>query len=804
MAKPPPSDENDSKRDDALIDAARKQVYDSDGPPDATLSASGAHAVTATGSKPTRRAERHLPQIEGYRILGILGQGGMGIVYRANQTKLNRTVALKVLPAIVGTANPSAVDRFRREATAAARLHHTNIVPIYDFGESQDSYYYAMEYITGKPLNVLIRRLADESVVSASPARLVDLLRHEILETPAAHASPEVVGLLSPSPDASGVSSLGTGRKAYFNQVARWMADAADALHYAHDQGIIHRDIKPANLLLAADGRIMIADFGLAKTTADQSFTMTGAFLGTLRYVSPEQAMARRVHVDHRTDIYSLGVTMYELLCFETAFPGDDEKDILGAVMTRDPTAPRKVNHQVPDELDTICMRCMEKAPAARYEDAKALGDDLRRFMHDLPIVAKRPGPLKRAAKFVRRHKPAVLATAALMLLASSIPVIAHYRKQQQLEARGREVAQREAEEATQEAAAAHRAQQTAELVAGAKTKTADASERVALAQVFEKDNRWTEAADKYEQALRADPNHVNALANFARMLRRQFNTDPNASLALLEKAVGLCDKALNTAPDDHTIWNTRGVLLKKLKRYDDAIRDYNKALTISPDFDSALENRGIAFALKGDLESARADIQRSTETVRTDAFECEFPWRNLAALELFLDEPDAVAHIDQALVCSRRNEYTLRLRARLMLELPGHLDPAAALDDAGGADFLFERTDAKTKRLLAIAHLHQGHYKQAEQSARAALELGDVQAVAHLISAIAKAKLGEHARAQEHLAAALSTWPDDLQNRGDHRVTASAGILWFESADQLFRLRDEAQALLKTAPTPP
>ncbi len=138
--------------------------------------------ATAESTSPARRMARHLPKIEGYRIMGVLGHGGMGIVYRAVQTKLNRLVALKVLPAIVSTANPAAASRFRREATAAARLHHTNIVPIYDYGESQDAYYYAMELISGQPMNILIHRFAEHSVASASPAHLVEILRGVVMD----------------------------------------------------------------------------------------------------------------------------------------------------------------------------------------------------------------------------------------------------------------------------------------------------------------------------------------------------------------------------------------------------------------------------------------------------------------------------------------------------------------------------------------------------------------------------------------------------------------------------------------------
>ncbi len=389
-------------------------------------------ALVVSGSGPSSMsAGMKLPRIEGYQITGVLGQGGMGIVYKAVQTKLNRMVALKVLPAMVGSANPAAVQRFRREATAAARLHHTNIVPIYDFGESTDAYFYAMEFIEGRPLDEVIGQVSqkfdqtdsDGRHGTASPPTAAVLAMAiselELPIPPRSDASSDGTFSGPISPPVAGTASGLRGR-AYYRQVSRWVCDAAEALHYAHGQSIIHRDIKPANLILSNDGRIMVADFGLAKSAGDGSVTRTGALLGTLRYLSPEQAMARRMRVDHRTDIYSLGATMYELLCFRPAYPGTDDKEILGAVMTRDPPPPRKFNQNIPAELETICMKCMEKSPDARYETARALADDLRRYINDLPIVARRPGAITRSLKFIRRRRAPVIAVAAIVLVSLS------------------------------------------------------------------------------------------------------------------------------------------------------------------------------------------------------------------------------------------------------------------------------------------------------------------------------------------------------------------------------------------------
>jgi serine/threonine protein kinase len=388
------------------------------------------------GAAPPARQELPSEPLGDFRIVRELGRGGMGIVYEAVQMSLGRRVALKVLP-FAATLDAKHLQRFHNEATAAAQLHHTNIVPVYYVGCERGVNFYAMQLIDGLSLATVIEqvRLRAHQPESRRDSPSARLLPRTQVDPPSTAA---------PVPDAQAkeslASTLGSKRSQgetvsrfslalstqrsdkhaeYFRAAARLMLQAAEALEHAHEGGIVHRDIKPANLLVDGQGRLWVTDFGVAQFHAQPGITQTGDLIGTLRYMSPEQASGQRVLLDHRTDVYALGATLYELATLEPIFPGQNRAELLHQILHDEPRLPRAVDPTVPVELETIILKAVSKSPAERYDTARAFAADLQRYLDDKPILARRPTLIERARKWSRRH-PAVLATAVVLLILST------------------------------------------------------------------------------------------------------------------------------------------------------------------------------------------------------------------------------------------------------------------------------------------------------------------------------------------------------------------------------------------------
>lgn len=383
---------------------------------------------------PAEETEGVTPRLGDFRVIRELGRGGMGIVYEAEQVSLDRRVALKVLP-FAAVLDQKQIQRFKNEAHAAAQLHHNHIVPVFSVGCERGVHYYAMQYIDGQSLASVVRDLRelsglkDEeekdagSGVSALSRQLASgefAAKVDGSERPASRkpATPPSSRPPETSRALEGISSGATTKTpAFFKSMARLGVQAAQALDHAHEMGIVHRDVKPANFLLDTRGHLWITDFGLARCRTDASLTMSGDLLGTLRYMSPEQALAKRVTVDERTDIYSLGVTLYELLTLEPVFSGRDRQELLRKIAFEEPRPPRKLNRALPADLETIVLKAITKDPESRYTSAREMAEDLNRFLDDRPVLAKRPSVLERAAKWCGRRKKAVASAVAIFVL---------------------------------------------------------------------------------------------------------------------------------------------------------------------------------------------------------------------------------------------------------------------------------------------------------------------------------------------------------------------------------------------------
>jgi tetratricopeptide (TPR) repeat protein len=582
-----------------------------------------------------------------FRILREVGRGGMGVVYEARQLSLNRRVALKVLP-FAAALDARQLQRFKNEAQAAAHLHHSNIVPVFGVGEERGVHYYAMQFIEGRTLAEVIAELGAEAAKGGLPGAT---------PRPCRGAAPDTL------PVAGRPTEHSCRRPDFFPTVARLGLQAAEALEHAHQEGVIHRDIKPANLLVDSKGNLWVTDFGLARLQNEVGPTLSGDLVGTLRYMSPEQALGDRAAVDHRTDVYSLGATLYELVSLCPVFAGRDRPELLRQIAAEDPRPLRRLNPAVPAELAVILAKALEKEPGARYATAGDLADDLRRFLEDKPIRARRPSWLEQGRKWARRHRPAVWSAAlalfvALAVLAGCVGWVV------------RDQAARQARIAS------------------------DLQTALDQAERSQKEGKWpqAQAAAKRAEALLADGNAEQALAERVRRLLRELaQEEADGQLVARLDEIRLLQAEVNVKED-------RFALERALPEYRRAFQSYGLRVEKTAPEEAAALVRRRAPAVRGTLVAALdhwLDLARREKAPEVRWLERVLgradpdPWRqrlraaraqrDRKALEKLARDVDAPAQppqalwlLDRALHATGAREGAVGLLRRAQAAFPG------------------------------------------------------------------------------------------------------------------------------------
>ncbi|MCE9635313.1 MAG: serine/threonine-protein kinase [Planctomycetes bacterium] len=389
--------------DESILDAALARFLDdvAEGrEPDVAGAAAGRadlvaqiRELAAMAKQAAPRAKESRPVIGGYEILGEIGRGGMGQVYLAEDVKLRRRVALKVLPQRLAS-EPSRL-RFEREARAVARLEHPGIVRVYESGDDGGHAWIAMEFVRGRSLAAVVAHLRSLGKTAG------DITTKDFAT-------------------AAGLSSVPPGT--YAMAAAGVVRQVAQALACAHAQGVVHRDVKPQNVILRSDGRALLLDFGLADVEEERTLTIAGDFLGTPHYASPEQASGAVADLDGRTDVWSLGATLYEMLTLRVPFAGHTTQAVLSAIGTREPESIRSSAPYVSRDLETVCLAALEKDRAKRYATAADFAADLGAFLDGRPVGARRVGVPGRLRRWIRRHPASATAAVLAFVLCVGTP----------------------------------------------------------------------------------------------------------------------------------------------------------------------------------------------------------------------------------------------------------------------------------------------------------------------------------------------------------------------------------------------
>jgi serine/threonine protein kinase len=657
-----------------------------------------------------------LELLDDYRIIGEIGRGGMGVVYEAEQISLGRRVALKVLPA--SWAGTRQLARFQIEAQVAAALHHPHIVPIFAVGCVAGVHYYAMQLIEGRSLAELL--------VGASPpgeagARIDPPVRVE----PAMQVHPRLLP----------------------REAARLALQAAVALEHAHALGVLHRDIKPANLLVDHHGHLWVTDFGLAGVPGRGDLTQSGDLVGTLRYMSPEQAAGGRL-LDPRTDIYSLGATLYELLASRPAFEGTGRQALFHQITLTDPIPLSKRAPGIPRDLETIVAKAMAREPERRYSTASEFADDLHRFLDDQPIRARRPSPREKVARCLRRHPrtaSTILAVVALAALASIGGMVRLWHEQRKTHAAL--VSAQRARDNEREAllftfaASDQIADRALRLIAAPKPAQSSAESQHDQEFCHRALGYYAQIAGRYDR----DPEmQAIAAAAYRRVgFIRMILAEPQAEGAILQ-AITLYEKLVETAP-------RREELRQQLAlTYDDLVVLLRQSGRLSANLDPLHKLVALRQSLADDFPAQ--SLYRASLTYNqgelADLLESSGPSHEVEA-------GDVRRRLQESyLLILQHDPDNSRACNNLAWMLASRVD--SSLNNAARAVELAERavtlkaTEGTYWNTLALARYRSGRWKEAAQALERSIQLrsgGD--AYDWLLSAMVHWQLGEHAEAK-------------------------------------------------------
>ncbi len=598
-------------------------------------------------------APKSMQTLGSLEISHEIGRGGMGTVFEGWCPDRQSKVAVKVLSQHIGTS-VNAVLRFQRESKAAAGLHHPHITPIFSQGEQHGVHYYAMELIDGPSLHETI---SDTITALSTEPEVTDPTETVVLERRPAQA-----GIKTARDTATSKSSQPEyGTTEFFQFVAKHIATVADALDYAHRHGVIHRDIKPHNLMFGSDHQLRITDFGLARISEEPGVTVTGEIVGSPLYMSPEQVTFKPDELDHRTDIYSLGATLYEWLTLKPPYPGETRERVITMIMNSEPMLLRMHLPNIPVDLETICLKSIARDRDKRYRHASDLRDDLLRFLDNRPIKARRANLGERLNKYWHRNKLAVMSSTAISILMISAVIIWQMQSQVNTGAQAVQQANAQVDEA-------QKTQDTALNVLTSLFATLPAELRLPARAVGAAVQGVQDIVEDAAPALGVEPSQEVSPPGIAMRIVRDFYDE--TSLESFAGADGV-DHLLSSAHD------------LRISKPAEALVAIDSVLSENKDHMDALMLRCVVDAELGHFQDMMVDAMHLTQLLGKDAR--GHLWSALASI-LTNQFDSALDHTNRAQQLGQRPKWSALIGALSQLG-KGRAAPALSLAEAAVVD---------------------------------------------------------------------------------------------------------------------